>query len=201
MALPSGVLTFVFSDIEGSMKLWESDPTGMRVSLARHDEIVRSVVEGANGTAFKHTGDGFGAVFASVAAGLEAAAAVAAALANHTWEGPALNARIGVHSGEAEPTGDRGIRHLVIHPLNGLIRVEGSPEGFILKARRIGRPELAVHCSASLDTYCDLGEGIQQSLIGTCLVPGVGEARGKPWSRIPNFGHYPDRRIITTVMG
>ena len=73
---------------------------------------------------------------------------------------------------------DRGNRHLVIHPLNGLIRVEGSPEGFILKARRIGRPDLAVHCSASLNTYSDLGEGIQQTLIGTCLIPGAGEARG-----------------------
>ena len=44
MALPSGV-AIVFSDIEGSTKLWESDPDGMRASLARHDEIVRSVVE------------------------------------------------------------------------------------------------------------------------------------------------------------
>jgi hypothetical protein len=73
---------------------------------------------------------------------------------------------------------DRGNRHLVIHPLNGLIRVEGSPESFTLKARRIGLPELAVHCSASPNIYSDLGEGIQQTLIGPCLIPGVGEARG-----------------------
>jgi class 3 adenylate cyclase len=51
MTLPSGVVTFVFSDIEGSTKLWESDPDGMRVSLAPHDEIVRSIFEAANGTA------------------------------------------------------------------------------------------------------------------------------------------------------
>ena len=105
MALPRGVVTFVFSDIEGSTKLWESDPDGMRLSLALHDEIVKSVVEAANGTVFKHTGDGFGAAFGSVKAGLEAAAAVAAALANQSWDGPGLNSRIGVHSGEAEPTG------------------------------------------------------------------------------------------------
>ncbi len=40
MGLPSGVVTFLFSDIEGSTRLWESDPSGMRRSLARHDEIV-----------------------------------------------------------------------------------------------------------------------------------------------------------------
>ncbi|HUP15776.1 MAG TPA: adenylate/guanylate cyclase domain-containing protein [Acidimicrobiia bacterium] len=104
MTLPGGVVTFVFSDIEGSTKLWESDPAGMRVSLAHHDETVRSIVEAANGSVFKHTGDGFGAAFDSVTAGLEAAARVAAALANEDWEGPALTCRIGVHSGEAEPT-------------------------------------------------------------------------------------------------
>ena len=60
MTLPSGVVTFVFCDIEGSTKLWVSDPDGMRVSLARHDEIVRHIVEATNATVFKHTGDGFG---------------------------------------------------------------------------------------------------------------------------------------------
>ncbi len=104
MTLPSGVVTFVFSDIEGSTKLWESGPDGMRASLARHDEIVRSIVETAKGTVFKHTGDGFGAAFDSVRAGVEAAARIAAALASTDWEGPALATRIGVHSGEAEPT-------------------------------------------------------------------------------------------------
>jgi len=104
MTLPSGVVTFVFSDIEGSARLWESDPDGMRLSLAHHDTIVRAIVEAANGTVFKHTGDGFGCAFESVTAGLEAAARVAAALASHDWKGPALICRIGVHSGDAEPT-------------------------------------------------------------------------------------------------
>jgi class 3 adenylate cyclase len=104
MALPSGVVTFVFSDIEGSTKLWESDPEGMRASLAQHDAIVRGIIEAADGTVFKLTGDGFGAAFASASGGVEAAAGVAAALATMDWEGPALASRIGVHSGEAAPT-------------------------------------------------------------------------------------------------
>jgi hypothetical protein len=73
---------------------------------------------------------------------------------------------------------DRGHRQLVIHPLNGLIRVKGSPESFILKARRLGRPDLIVRCSTSPSPYSDLGEGIMQTLLGTCLIQGVGEARG-----------------------
>ena len=103
MDLPTGVVTFVFSDIEGSTRLWEDDPTGMAGSLARHDEIVRTVIDAAGGTIFKHTGDGFGAAFESVTAGVEAASQVAASLASEPWQGPALRSRIGVHSGEAEP--------------------------------------------------------------------------------------------------
>lgn len=103
MKLPTGVVTFVFSDIEGSTRLWEDDPTGMAQSLARHDDIVRGVIDAAGGTVFKHTGDGFGAAFESVTAGVEAAAQVAASLASERWQGPALRSRIGIHSGEAEP--------------------------------------------------------------------------------------------------
>lgn len=103
MDIPNGVVTFVFSDIEGSTRLWESDPDGMSRSLTRHDEIVRGVVEEQGGVLFKHTGDGFGAAFGSATSGVTAAAGVAAALAAERWEGPSLACRIGVHTGEAEP--------------------------------------------------------------------------------------------------
>lgn len=71
-----------------------------------------------------------------------------------------------------------GRPHMVIHPLNGLIGVEGTPENFAVTARRLGRPGLVVRCSAPPDAYVDLGEGINQTLLGTCLIEGVGEARG-----------------------
>jgi predicted ATPase/class 3 adenylate cyclase len=103
MSLPSGVVTFVFSDIEGSTRLWEDDPAGMATSLARHDDIVRTVIDSAGGTVFKHTGDGFAAAFDSVTAGVDAAHLVAASLASEPWQSPPLRSRIGVHSGEAEP--------------------------------------------------------------------------------------------------
>ena len=103
MSLPSGVVTFVFSDIEGSTRLWEDDPSGMERSLARHDEIVQAAVDASGGQIFKHTGDGFGAAFESVTSGLEAAARVSESLAAEPWSGPVLRSRIGIHSGEAEP--------------------------------------------------------------------------------------------------
>jgi len=102
--LPRGVVTFLFSDIEGSTRLWESDPERMRRSLARHDELVADVVSAAGGHIFKHTGDGFGAAFASVSAALDGAAGVAAAIAAEEWPGTPLVSRLGVHSGEAEPS-------------------------------------------------------------------------------------------------
>lgn len=105
VSLPTGVVTFVFSDIEGSTRLWESEPEGMRRSLERHDALVAEIIKTAGGHIFKHTGDGFGAAFGSVSAALEGAARVAAAIAAETWQGPPLRCRVGVHSGEAEPQG------------------------------------------------------------------------------------------------
>ena len=58
MELPEGAVAFLFSDIEGSTRLWENDPSGMRESLAEHDAIVQRAVRAAGGHVFKHTGDG-----------------------------------------------------------------------------------------------------------------------------------------------
>src|ERR1700761_5928090 len=55
---PSGVVTFLFPDVEGSTRRWEADADGMRVALAAHDEVLRAAIEGHGGWLFKHTGDG-----------------------------------------------------------------------------------------------------------------------------------------------
>jgi class 3 adenylate cyclase len=57
-AAPSGVVTFLFTDVEGSTRRWENDADGMRVALAAHDEVLRSAIEAHGGWWFKHTGDG-----------------------------------------------------------------------------------------------------------------------------------------------
>jgi class 3 adenylate cyclase len=57
---PSGVVTFLFTDIEGSTRRWEADAAAMRAALLAHDEVLRSSIEGHGGFLFSHTGDGVG---------------------------------------------------------------------------------------------------------------------------------------------
>ena len=64
-AAPSGVVTFLFTDVEGSTRRWESDAQAMREALAAHDEVLRSAIEAHGGFMFKHTGDGVCAAFSS----------------------------------------------------------------------------------------------------------------------------------------
>jgi len=75
----SGVLTFLFTVIEGSTRRWDTDAHGMRAALAAHDVLLRDTVAAHNGWLFKHTGDGVCAVFASPQSAVDAAAAAAGA--------------------------------------------------------------------------------------------------------------------------
>ena len=74
-AAPSGVVTFLFTDIERSTRRWEADPDGMRAELAAHDQVLRSAIEKHRGWLFKHTGDGVCAAFASARSAVDAAMA------------------------------------------------------------------------------------------------------------------------------
>jgi class 3 adenylate cyclase len=58
VAAPSGVVTFMFTDVEGSTCRWETDAEGMRKTLLAHDAVLRTAIEGHGGFLFKHTGDG-----------------------------------------------------------------------------------------------------------------------------------------------
>ena len=71
--LPSGTVTFLFTDVEGSTRLWEQHPEEMRDALARHDEILRVAIESHRGCVVKTTGDGVHAAFATAPDALAAA--------------------------------------------------------------------------------------------------------------------------------
>jgi len=60
---PSGTITFLFTDIEGSTRLWEEHPTAMQPCLARHDGVMRSAIEQHGGYVFSRAGDAFAAAF------------------------------------------------------------------------------------------------------------------------------------------
>src|SRR5947207_1582150 len=78
--------TFLFTDIEGSTKLWEQFPELMRSALARHDSILRRVIEGQGGTVFKTVGDSFCATFPAVSDALRAAATAQQEIVTEGWE-------------------------------------------------------------------------------------------------------------------
>src|SRR5512133_1155311 len=98
--LPSGTVTFLFTDIEGSTKLWENHPDEMRTALAQHDLILRDAITFNHGHTIKSTGDGIHAVFENVLAAANAAIQAQKAL-SQIPEVP-LRVRMGLHTGEAE---------------------------------------------------------------------------------------------------
>jgi len=102
-ALPTGTITFLFTDIEGSTRLWETHPEAMRLALARHDRLMRQAIEMRQGYVFKTVGDAFCAAFASAPLALQAALEVQLLLAAEVWDetGP-LRVRMGLHTGTAE---------------------------------------------------------------------------------------------------
>jgi predicted ATPase/class 3 adenylate cyclase len=93
-AAPSGVVTFLFTDVEGSTRRWEADADEMRIALTAHDKVLRSAIETHGGLLFKHTGDGVCAAFASPRSAVDAAVAAQGALD--------LPVRMGIATGEAE---------------------------------------------------------------------------------------------------
>src|SRR5438874_13767540 len=83
--LPSGAVTFLFTDIEGSTRLWQQSPEAMRIALARHDAILREAIEQNGGRVFKTVGDAFCAAFETASDALVAARAAGRALATEPW--------------------------------------------------------------------------------------------------------------------
>ncbi|MDQ6852244.1 MAG: adenylate/guanylate cyclase domain-containing protein, partial [Actinomycetota bacterium] len=100
--LPTGTVTFLFTDVEGSTRLWEEHPDAMKAALARHDEILRGAVESHAGHIVKTTGDGVHAAFRTAHDAIATAIDAQCALGVERWEPEPLRARMGIHTGEAD---------------------------------------------------------------------------------------------------
>jgi len=101
-ALPTGRVTFLFTDLEGSTRAWEADPAVMNVVLARHDELVRGAIESNGGVVFAEAGDAFAAAFPSSELALAAAVSAQRALAAAPWPGDRQpSVRMGLHVGDS----------------------------------------------------------------------------------------------------
>ena len=96
-------MTFLFTEVEGSTRLWEESPDVMQHAMPRHDELLRDAVESHDGFIVKNTGDGFHAVFATAHDAVTAAVAAQPALLADEWNiAETVRVRMGIHTGEAE---------------------------------------------------------------------------------------------------
>ena len=101
--LPTGTVTFLFTDVEGSTRLWEAHRAAMQTALARHDALLRQCIEGHGGHVVKSVGDGVCAAFDSATDALEASIAAQQVLAAESWPEPVqIRVRMALHSGPAE---------------------------------------------------------------------------------------------------
>ncbi|MFN2235286.1 MAG: ATP-binding protein [Anaerolineales bacterium] len=103
--LPSGTVTFLFTDIQDSTRLWDQDPKTMSQALVRHDEIIESLTQQQNGFIVRPRGEGDSrfAVFVRAIDGVAAAAAIQRAFAAERWPREcSLSIRMGLHTGEGE---------------------------------------------------------------------------------------------------
>jgi predicted ATPase/class 3 adenylate cyclase len=100
-ALPSGTVTFLFTDIEGSTRLLQQLGPDYGAQLEEHRRLVRATVDAQDGLEVNTEGDAFFFVFASAAHAAAAALAAQRALAGHRWpEHAVVRVRMGLHTGE-----------------------------------------------------------------------------------------------------
>jgi predicted ATPase/class 3 adenylate cyclase len=170
--IPTGTVTLLFTDIEGSTRLWEAEPDAMTQGLRRHDEIVRSAIEHAGGYVFKTVGDAFCAAFSTAECALAAVLTAQRALTAQQWPtGRPIRVRMGLHTGTCEerdsdyfgPAVNRVARlEAVAH--GGQVLISGTtaellsqslPDGVSLhdlgehRLKDLGRPEQVFQLGAS----------------------------------------------------
>jgi len=173
-------VTFLFTDIEGSTRLWQEAPDAMRQALERHDSILRAAIDARGGYVFSTGGDGFGVAFAGSGDALAAAAEAQAALVAELWpEGADVWVRMGLHTGEVtERDGD-----YFGTPVNQTARLMASGHGgqvlvssaTAAVAGRVGLVDLGTHRLRDLaeaQQVFQFGEGRFPPLRSVDAVPG-----------------------------
>ena len=184
MTLPGGTVTFLFTDIEGSTRLWEQLGSAMEPVVERHDRLLREVVEAHDGAVVKCLGDGMMAVFASADAGVAAAGDAQRSLAGADWEPlPALRVRMGLHTAEAVP-------------VDGDYHAPGVNRAARLADAAHGGQVLVSSTTASLVTAEELG----LESLGLHQLRDLSEAIEIHQLRAPGLAHdFPEPRSLDAV--
>lgn len=194
--LASGMLAFLFTDIEGSTARWEGHPEAMRRVLAAHDRILRGAMLSQRGHVFRTLGDSFCAAFADPAQAVEAARAAQQALAAEDFgDVGGLRVRMAVHAGRAESRDNDYYGHAV----NRVARLLGMAHGGQVLLSRVARElvldQLPAEC-ALLDLGCHALKDMRSAEHVYQLV-GPGVAMAFPALRAPalvpsNLPHAPN---------
>ncbi len=112
--IPSGTVTFLFTDIEGSTELAQHYPDALPALLARHHTILREAIQAHHGLVFKIIGDAFCAAFPAADDPLNATVAAQRVLQHEAWSPAPIKVRMGLNSGNAQPEldGDRVVEYI-----------------------------------------------------------------------------------------
>src|SRR4051794_16280551 len=105
---PTGTVTFLFTDIEGSTKRWEAHPAAVQLAFARQEAILRRAIEANGGYAYKMIGDAFQAAFPTAPQALQAAIDAQHSLQSEMWpaETGGVRVRMALHTWVTEERGD-----------------------------------------------------------------------------------------------
>jgi predicted ATPase len=162
VSIPSGTVTFLFSDVVGSTRLWAADTDAMSASLRIHDQIFTDIIAKFEGHVFATAGDSFAAAFARASSALDCAESIQHALADVDWgTWPALTVRIGLHVGEAEerddnyygPTVNQAARVMAVAHGGQCVLTEG-----VKNAARVTVTDLGVHTLRDIETPVHLSQ-------------------------------------------
>jgi predicted ATPase/class 3 adenylate cyclase len=171
--MPTGVISFLFTDVEGSTRLWEAHPDEMRDALEDHDAIARAAVERYDGYVFTTAGDAFAIAFRRPIDAVNAGVEIHQRLADHAWgDNVTVRVRMGLHVGEAtERDGD------YFGPtLNRAARISSAAHGGQFVISSLTKQLLGA--DATVDSLIDLGEHYLKDLgaperIWQVPVPGI----------------------------
>jgi predicted ATPase/class 3 adenylate cyclase len=157
--LPTGTVTFLFTDIEGSTKLAQEYASALPVLLARHQEILRQAIEKQHGHIFQVVGDSFAAAFDTALNALKAAAAAQQQLQNEPWRPAPIKVRMGIHTGAAQLADDSAIEgpYLGYATLAMTQRIMSAAHGGQILLSQITR-DLVIEQLPSDISLIDMGE-------------------------------------------
>lgn len=158
MKKPSGNITFLFTDIEGSTKLAQEYPDTLQAAIERHHLILNDAIESNNGFIFEIVGDGFCCTFENAMDAVRAAVEIQINLSNENWKDAAIKVRAGIHSGYAEWNGKKYIGYMTL-ARSARIMSCGHGEQIIISDSAYESCGAWIHEANKLNiTFGDLGE-------------------------------------------